>query len=624
MNNMETTRKNETPRIYFIRFLTIGLILGLVWFMSMVKDGDTLSVALRNAVAYWLATVAIAAVSSLLPIVVLHPIQRRSNSPLFAAFVAAVPVAVLLIPDAIIQFSGAPFLDSFSPRNIQLSYICFGLALFFVLTWLFRWPFLQKATDFGRYFRGRLSGVVFGVYVLGILYLALTLIAPSVKGEYSGQKSTERPNIVLIVVDALRTRSLGCYGANVAASPTLDQLAANGLCVEGAFTSAPASVPGHASILLGRSIEEHRAFHNSQGIDTVFASVASELGMCGYRCFGISMNALISADAGFAQGFDFYWSWSKRKRIPPGAPIDFVLRQVAAVQIARGVFRINSTNWNSSVFLRKRYEPFFCFLQYMPVHKPYTDNRRTCWANRDRQEELQDLYERGQLVNLTSKSARQVARSHAKYLGAIDYVNWLIAQVTRTLEKRGLMDNTVLIITSDHGENMAEHGDKCAFSHEGYFNSSLEIPLIVSSPRLGFRGEVLKTLTGADRIASLVRDLASDDSHLLAGRLYSVREMLEKSEHLVFVQPCFFVLYDDSMKVVADYDQLDNPPHLYRWREDPLDRNDLSGNLVQHANKGCQRIEEILRANGLLDACEVMPPVDEERMRHLRALGYID
>ena len=417
------------------------------------------------------------------------------------------------------------------------------------------------------------------------------------------------------------THSLMKAGSTFDVSPTIDKLADAGLRIEGTFSSGPASVPGHASILLGQGVEEHRAFWNQHRVETDSGSVASRLKERGYWSFGICENPLISADAGFAYGFDFYWSTGVRNL--NGAPVDFVVRQVAALQIARRLLRLDVINSNTQGFLRKRYEPFFGFLQYLPVHYPYVDRRGSRWATPDRHDQMRTLYEQGQFINNTSRSTREVARTHTNYLGSINYADWLIARLMEILEKRELLENTVLIITADHGENIAEHGDRYATKHGGYFNSSLEIPLVVSSPRLGIRGEVLKTLTGADRIGDLILDVASGDSHLLAGRLGDVRKMIEKTEHFAYARPCF-VLFDDSLKAVVKYNDPEQPTRLFRWREDSWDQNDMSGDLVEETSQCFARIQEIVRANDLMNALKKPTPVDEKRLRHLRALGYID
>jgi arylsulfatase A-like enzyme len=349
--------------------------------------------------------------------------------------------------------------------------------------------------------------------------------------------------------------------------------------------------------------------------------VASRLHELGYWSFGISENALISADAGFAHGFDFYWSTGVRSLY--GAPTDYILRQLAVPQIARRLLKLDYVNWYAESFLHKRYEPFFGFLQYLPVHDPYVDRRRDRWATPTHHAEVREHYEQGRFINNTSRPTQEVARVHTRYLGSVNYADWLIARLIDTLEERDLLENTILVITADHGENIAEHGDRYAAKHGGYFTSSLEIPLVVSSPRLGLQGEVLTTLTGADRIADLILDAASDDSHLLTGRLGKIEAMVKKEDHFAYARPCF-VLFDDSVKVVMAYENPDTPARLFRWREDPWDERDLSEDMEEETSHGIARIDEIVRINDLITALEEPTPVDEQRLRHLRALGYID
>ncbi|UCG52201.1 MAG: sulfatase-like hydrolase/transferase [Candidatus Latescibacterota bacterium] len=603
-------------------FLTIGVVFGLGTIVSVVGFGGApLWLALRNALAYWLGTVAVAVGIALVPMVILSLLYKKSENALLVAIGFSIPVAALLVPDAIVLFSDTGFHDGLSPRGKLVSYGCVGIGLFTVLTLLFLCRFVRTVMGAQSGLKGERLKWVLGTYALGVLYLTVTYVADAVVTRRSGKEADERPNIVLIVVDAMRARSLGCYGGQFAVSPVIDDLAKNGLRIEGALSTGPVSVPAHASILLGQGVEEHGAFRNQHVLEGVAESVASRLREDGYWCFGICRNGLISADAGFDHGFGFYWSTGARPIA--GAPVNFVLRQIAAVKIAVRLLHVDLTDWYAPAFLRKRNQPFFGFLQYMPVHEPYTDNRAHRWATSDRHDRVREAYHSGQFLNQTSRPTHQVARTHAEYLGSIDYANWLIARLLRVLDTRELLGNTVLIVTSDHGENLAEHGDRYAFGHGGYFNSTIEIPLVVSSPRLGFRGAVLKTLTGADRIADLIFDAAAEDSDLLAGRLQGVKELIEKPNHFAYAQP-YFVLFDDSLKVVLNYDDPDQPPRVFRWRDDPTDRHDVSKILVAQTKEGVARLEQIVRVNNIFDALQKPVPVDEKRLRQLRALGYID
>jgi len=276
------------------------------------------------------------------------------------------------------------------------------------------------------------------------------------------------PNVLLVVLDTLRADHVSCYGG-ARPTPNLDALAAEGTRYANASSSAPWTVPSHASLFTGRDPHTHGAHSfwvdEFTGVDNVYGlgqgetTLAEVLAREGYDTGGIVANAMYLKPAfGLNQGFA-HWSVS-RVRAP----------------------RLNqeALGW---IDARQAGRPWFLFLNYMDVHRPYNVEPLPGEPEFPPRESsallLDELYER---VMVGGEQPGELAgRIREQYARAVRNLDLALGELFAALRARGLWDGMVVVVTSDHGEYFGEHG--LVEHSKDVYQEALEVPLIVKEPR---------------------------------------------------------------------------------------------------------------------------------------------
>jgi arylsulfatase A-like enzyme len=285
----------------------------------------------------------------------------------------------------------------------------------------------------------------------------------------------ERPSFLLILVDTLRPDYLGAYGFRGGISPAIDRLASESLVFTRCFAPAPWTKPSVASVLTSLPPEVHGVTdHNrtywadGQGalsLDTLADSavtLAERLQAAGYDTAAFSANPWLDPRFGFAQGFSEYEQ----------AP---TTRQI--LKRARRFIRSHEGP-----------RPFFVYLHLMDVHAPYSHSKEEVEAVRsspslgeDRPltaSELQAIpWHLEGRPRLDPRDRRRLRPWRAKYAAGVHALDRRLAPFLNKLRRRGTLDRCVVILTSDHGEELAEHG---AWEHGWtFYDEQLAVPLIV-------------------------------------------------------------------------------------------------------------------------------------------------
>ena len=311
------------------------------------------------------------------------------------------------------------------------------------------------------------------------------------------------PNIILIVIDALRARNLGCYGNGSGVSPNIDRAAREGVLFENAFSAWNTTDQSLTSILTGRYPRTHGITHHGDKVQAKDLEV--------YDAAGINNLAQILKERNyntmavdwmarwFTRGFDYY-GYEKSRPLPsklaynifklPYIHIKYMLSNISLLRLysQKRKFSLRSawdglagvlktfrftfelarvqdagyvTDLGMDLINRRDSSPFFLFLHYWDTHTPYNAPRRFRPQREkkaaDAKEHLQDLYQ-----------------------GAVKYVDHHIGRLMDFLRKKNLRDNTWLIITSDHGESLTEHG--IFFDHHGLYDVTTHCPLVFHFP----------------------------------------------------------------------------------------------------------------------------------------------
>jgi arylsulfatase A-like enzyme len=275
----------------------------------------------------------------------------------------------------------------------------------------------------------------------------------------------DRPNVLLIILDTVRAASLSVYGHQRPTTPRLEELARTSTVFDLAIAPAPWTLPSHGSMFTGRWPHELQAGWLTP-FDDRFPTIAEILQQHGYTTAGFVANHFYTTrQSGLDRGFIHYEDIA----ITPAEILrSSLLGQVAAGLFLRGRYvylpersthrksaaeiRTSFTNWTS----RSKHRPWFAFLNFFDAHKPYR-------------------------VPASFARTGPGAQKHADgYEDAIRYIDSELGTLLDTLEQRGELDNTLIIITSDHGEQFGRHK---LFGHgNSLYQRVMRIPLLIRYP----------------------------------------------------------------------------------------------------------------------------------------------
>lgn len=306
---------------------------------------------------------------------------------------------------------------------------------------------------------------------------------------------TSATNVVVIVVDTLRADHLSAYGYARNTSPNIDRIAKQGVLFENAISASSWTLPSHASLLTGRYTYEHGATDVKQGgtaLNEHYPSLAEVFANHGYRTGAFSANYLyFSRDLGFGRGFVhfedyFHSSLDDFSRTLYGREID---RLVLSRELVRRLIihlgfpsidelqhksqgnwmvrkRASEVNREALAWIdRDRTRPFFVFMNYFDVHRPY--GLPAGYSGR-----FSHLSSHGAYVNESAHLTASVPQEKIDLCDdGVAYTDDQIKNLFDELKQRGLEQRTLVVITSDHGDLLGEHG---LYSHR----NTLYMPLI--------------------------------------------------------------------------------------------------------------------------------------------------
>jgi arylsulfatase A-like enzyme len=417
-----------------------------------------------------------------------------------------------------------------------------------------------------------------------------------------------RPNLIIVLVDTLRADHLSYHGYDRETSPHLDRFAGESLTFLNHYAHASRTGPSVASLFTGLYPRSHGVLNplearDAKGILSEEQTTLAEiLASHGYSSHGIVTNVNVSSRFGFGQGFASYTSLERGSRI-----------DIADLDLA---------------------PPFFLYLHYMEPHSPYNapEPFRSVWIDPDyegpvtgRHRQLDHIVA-GELV----PNAEDQSQLTALYDQEIRYFDYQFAKLLETLESRALLDNTILLVTADHGEELFDHGSVL----HGYtlYEEQLHVPFILRDPRIENpmrvsaitrQVDVLPTLLelmgvsydGTLQGRSLVPQIDGEagdptgDSGVFAQtRLNAVKKVKSRS-----------LLADGWKLIVSD---LPEPGHeLYHIPTDPEEQHNVASSNAAMTKKMRRRLRDLVQSLPL--ATEEQVDLTNEEKEELRSLGYI-
>jgi len=312
------------------------------------------------------------------------------------------------------------------------------------------------------------------------------------------------PNVLLIVLDTVRASSLDLYGATRATAPRLRTFAQSGVVFDNALSTAPWTLPSHASIFTGRLPKDVSADWQTP-LDRQHATLADVLRSRGYATVANVANLLYATTpTGLNRGFTRYWDFPVA--LPTFMQQSWLVRPVVA--------QVRSSLDETDMMVRKSgaevtdtflawvghrpQRPFFAFLNYFDAHAPYVPPPPydTMFGKGG---PMPDVLRRRQW------SPDEIQRSLDAYEGSIAFVDTQLGRLFDELKRQGVLENTIVIVTSDHGEQFGEHG---LFDHaNSLYRAVLHVPLVISYPGTVPAGLRVEAPVSLVDLASTVLDL---------------------------------------------------------------------------------------------------------------------
>jgi len=302
------------------------------------------------------------------------------------------------------------------------------------------------------------------------------------------------PNVLVVVIDTLRADHMSLYGYGRETSPHLDVIARQGVVFDNDISPSPWTLGSHASMLTGRYPHENGVDHEV-ALDHRYPTLPEIFDAHGYRTGGFSANVYYFARrSGLARGFlhfdDYFYSaasmffrtlWGRiiNKYTPDSPRFDELYARKRAPQVNQELL-----SWID----RDRSKPFFAFINYFDIHEPYLPlhpYREMFYgvSTKDAPPSIDQRIDRKEhpyLYRVSHMSPQDFQHQVDAYDGAIYYVDEQIASLFAELEKRGLSQNTLVVITSDHGECFGDHG---LLTHwNSLYREIVHVPLIYYSP----------------------------------------------------------------------------------------------------------------------------------------------
>jgi arylsulfatase A-like enzyme len=441
------------------------------------------------------------------------------------------------------------------------------------------------------------------------------------------------PNVLLIVVDALRPDRLSCYGATTVKTPSLDALAADGTRWTHAFAQASSTRASMASIFSSLHPSSHGVIQPGDRLPDRVATLAESLAEGGWRTAGFANDADVSGAYGFGQGFAEY------RTLPPERVLG--ADDAAATLALYGPLRVfHERHLARGVDANVYYRPaayvvdralqwldqapaetsYFLFLHFMDPHDPYVVHPENGVGY-------------GRLLTPDPPAAMAETLGRA-YDGEVAYVDAEIGRLVAELRRRGAYDRTLVVVTADHGEELHEHGGW--WHGTTLYDEQLHVPLIAKPARDGARGRVVAELaTSLDVAPTILRAAALTPPPAMQGLALPLDGAAMPARESVFAEERIdettlravrtptrkLITASDGTPRGAGHDE------LYDVASDPGETRNLAAAEV--ADREALRAELgratlAARKGARADVAKATGQMSDETKRRLQELGYLD
>jgi arylsulfatase A-like enzyme len=317
--------------------------------------------------------------------------------------------------------------------------------------------------------------------------------------------STKKPNVILFGIDSLRRDHMSSYGYPKLTTPHLDKIASEGVLFEQHFSPSIPTTPAYAAMLTGMDVfgTDVVALRHKGPLGDHVRTLPEVLGEHGYNttCIGFTGNPS-------SRGFQTYLNFESWHPDETGrAPKAQNLNEVAIPELER---------------LAGDDKPFFLFLRHMDPHSPYLPPQpyeRTFYGDDEKDPSntsMEPVYGFKPFADFLKSWIPEGVTDHAyvtaQYDGAVAYMDACIQSIFAKLDALGITEETLIVITADHGETLYEHD--CYFDHHGLYDCTLVVPLIIKYPGVVPAGKRCSNVSLIHDIMPTVLDLLGIETNI--------------------------------------------------------------------------------------------------------------
>jgi arylsulfatase A-like enzyme/lipopolysaccharide biosynthesis regulator YciM len=400
----------------------------------------------------------------------------------------------------------------------------------------------------------------------------------------------EQPrNVLLVTIDTLRADRLACYGYPNAITPHLDNLAGRGLRFTQASSVTPLTLPAHSSLMTGtfpafHGVRDNGGFYLGEEHETL----AERFKALGFRTGGFVAAFVLDSRWGIAQGFDHYFDAFDLSKFKDAQGMDAIQRPAAAVVD-------QALPWLDL----DQDQPFFAWIHFYDPHTPY--EAPSAWR------------------------ARFPNGRDGAYDAEIASADEQLGRLLAALERSGRLAETLVVVTSDHGEMLGEHQEQT----HGFFiyEAAIRVPLLIAGPGIPTQAiddpvrlvDLLPTILArfGEKPAAAVQ--GADLAPLWQGR------PLRLVAHAESFFPRFHYGWSELQSLRdGQFKLIQAPrPELYDLARDPHELNNLAESDPQRRAAMSQALERLLERIERQEGALAPQALDSETEARLRALGYL-
>ena len=443
--------------------------------------------------------------------------------------------------------------------------------------------------------------------------------------EWGRTSQDQRPNLILITIEATRPDHLGAYGTTQGLTPNLDAFAREATRYDSAYVSSSWTLPSLAALFTGLLPSScvidgpHGAEHIGEVAYRLRPRVpllSEQFSRAGYATAAELTNHLLSRDRGWNRGFEFFRNESSIE--------DY------STDLAAGG---NVTKRASEWLRRNRHEPFFLWIHYFDPHVPY-DSPDTPAALLARYPKGWTAH-RKQWVDTMRHASPDKRKQYQQfcremYAEEVRYADKCVGQLLAQLKSAGLYDRSLIAITADHGEELFDRGDEMEHGHT-MRRSVVWVPLLVKWPRgIDADRRVRQTVGMADLHGTLLKSakVIADDADMRALPRRDGAKGQDVFSEWIYYGKQQTALTTDDYRVIYHPEAGAGQPRfeVYDRRHDPAEKHDLAGaEIAMDLRDRLQQMTEIALKRRAASAGEggPAPAMSEKEKRDLKSLGYV-